>query len=291
MKNKARFVAVLLSVMCICAFVFPMMAFAAGGTSLDDLSGQSTEPSSTQTGDQSSSTSQSDNGTAIEDYLRGYTPVTGENMEQASAIANPIVNIIGTVSGFIVMIASASIFLITAIDLLYIAAPPLRGILNPAYASASANPAGAMPMGVGGMGMGMGRMMGGVMGGFGAGVNCGEAGLRRRWVSDEADYCVTTFALKPQQQGAGAGSMPMMGGAGMMPGAGMPMPAMGGQPRMSSRSIIFEYLKKRSFFLIIFAVATVILMSSIFTDCGLNIATLLTKLINRGSAHIANVEV
>lgn len=288
MKNKARFVAVLLSVMCIFAFVFPMMAFAAGGTSLDDLSGQSTEPSDTPSGgqDSGSTTTQSDSGGAIEDYLRGYTPVTGENMEQASAIASPIVNIIGTASGFIVMIASAGIFLITALDLLYIGMPPLRGLLNPAYASNSAQPAmGAMPP----MGAGFGR--GGMFGGFGAQVNCGETGLRRRWISDEADFCVTNYALKPQQQGGGAGAMPVGGGFGAVPGV-PPVPAMGGQPApMKAKSIILEYLKKRSFFLIIFATATVVLMSSVLTDCGLNLAQLLIRLINRGSNSLSNVNV
>ena len=66
---------------------------------------------------------------------------------------------------------------------------------------------------------------------------------------------------------------------------------MGGaqQAAMPMKSVILEYLKKRSFFLIIFAVATVILMSSLLTDCGLNLATLLTKVINRFSGQLGTI--
>lgn len=295
MKLRMRAVSMALSLMCVIALMCPMIAYA---TELDDLAGNSTGPSSEQTEPSSGATSpQSDDGKAIQDYLHGYTPVTGENMEKAGQVASPIVSAIGTISGFIVMVVSAAIFLVTALDLAYIGLPFMRGILNPQYAAGGAA-AGGMAGGMGGMGMGMGmRGMGGMgmggMGGMAGGAQPAmEHGLRRKWVSDEAVYCVQTYAAGAAPAGGMAGGMPgMAGGMGMGMG-GMGMTGMAGgapQQAMPMKSVILEYLKKRSFFLIVFAIATVILMSSLLTDCGLNLATLLTKIITKFSGQVTNI--
>lgn len=296
MKFRMRTVSLVLSLMCVVALMCPMVAYATNG--LDDLAGNSTGPNTSQTQPGQNQTGQgSDNGTAIEDYLRGYTPVTGENMEKAGQAASPIVNFIGTVSGFIVMVVSAAIFLVTALDLAYIGLPFTRGLLNPQYAmgaAAGGGMAGGMPgmgMGMGGMGMrgmgGMGMMGGGMQGGAAP----MEHGIRRKWVSDEAVYCVQTYAGGAAAQPAMGGGMPGMGMGGMgMGGMGAMGGAMGGaaQP-MPMKSVILEYLKKRSFFLIIFAIATVILMGSMLTDCGLNLAALLSKVLDKFNGQITNV--
>lgn len=288
MKHRSRMLALVLSLMCIMAFASPMVAYAAsGGEVLDDLSGLTSNPntdSRTNTGGGTGTSGAG--GGSISDYLHGYTPVTGENMEQASQVASPIVAVIGTASGFIVMIVSAAIFLVTALDLMYIGLPFTRSLLNPQYGMAAGG--GGMMGGMPGMGgpmmggpMGMrGGMMGGAPGGGG-----GEYGLRRKWVSDEAVYCVQTYAM--------GASQPAMGGMGGMPGmGGMGMGGMGGAPQqMPMKSVILEYLKKRAFFLIVFAIAAVILMSSVFTDCGLNLAELLTKVVNGVSGKVSNVDV
>ena len=147
MKDCFRSFALVLCMMCIIAFASPMLITA---TSLDDLSNGST------TNQGNSSDSQPTDDNAISDYLKDYTPVTNENMEKAGQMASPITNAMGTIAGFIVMIASAGIFLITSIDLLYIAMPPLRSILNPRQNMGAQ--AGGMPRG--GMGMGMDDMFG-----------------------------------------------------------------------------------------------------------------------------------
>lgn len=304
MKSAIRIVALALSLMCIMAFTSPMVAYAAsGGEGLDDLAGLSSDPNSGQQGSQpgnGNANPQHDDGGAISDYLQGYTPVTGDNMQQAGQIASPIVSFIGTASGFVIMIVSAAIFLVTALDLAYIGLPFTRGLLNPEYAAAGA--AGGMAGGMGGMGMGgMGMGMRGGMGmGMGGGMAggaqpMGEHGLRRKWVSDEAVYCVQTYASHGAAAAGAAGGMGMggmgMGGMGMGGMGGMGAMGGGAQQPMPMKSIILEYLKKRSFFLIIFAVATVILMSSVFTDCGLNLAALLTKIMNGVSGKIGDVDV
>lgn len=196
------------------------------------------------------------NDNALVDYMRGYQPITEENMQFANATMSPVVKVIGNVSGCVMIFAIAAIFFTTALDLLYIAFPPIRAILNPTM---------GMP----------------------------ERGLRRKWVSDEVCRVVNIYGNA--QQG------PMMqGGMGMgMPsgmGMGMGMPMQGGmsmgmpqQQPQPMKIVIFEYLKARAIFLVIFAIASTLLLSSIFTDCGINVAELIVKLMNKVNESINNV--
>ena len=296
MKSAISKMALVLSMICFMVFASPLTLCA---TSLDDLSSGST------VNDNQGSTSNTDNGysssrneadeRAISDYLKGYTPVTQENMQSANVLASPIVNVIGTATGFLLMIASAGIFLVTALDLVYIGLPFTRSFLNPKYGMQAAGGAG---MGMGGMGMhgGMGMgMRGGVGmmgGGAGAPQQATETGLRRQWVSDEAEYCVNFAnqqdASTNMQGGAMQGGMGMgMMGGGMM-GGGMPQQA---PNPPATKSIIFMYLKKRMFFIIIFSVCTVILMSSVLTDCGINLAELLQKIFMKVNGQISTVQI
>jgi hypothetical protein len=280
MKAMFSKVALVLSMMCIIAFASPISLYAGN---LDDLSNNSS------TNNGSSSDSSNSDG-AISDYLKDYTPVTNDNMESASTYASPIVSLLGTLSGFIVMIVSAGIFVVTALDLAYIGLPFTRSLLNPQYASGGGAMMGGAPMG--GMGMGGMRGMGGMGGMQGAQGGGGEYGMHRRWVSDEAVACVQMASPQPQAGGMAGGMGGGMMGGGMMGGGmmGGGMPQQQQQPQ-HTKSVILEYLKKRSFFIIIFAVATVVLMSSIFTDCGLNLAELLTKIMQKFNANIGNVNV
>ena len=218
MKSGFKGMLLVLCMMCVMAFASPVCIYAA--SDLDGLSSGSTTNDSTSHGS-------SDN-TSISDYLKGYNPVTQDNMEKAGTMASPIVNALGTLSGFIIMVVSAAIFVVTALDLAYIGLPFLRPTLNPNY---GAGAQGGSPMG--GMGMGM-------RGGMG------------------------------------------MGGMGMGGAQAQPVP---------TKSVIFEYLKKRTFFIIIFAVATVLLMSSIFTDCGLNLAELGIRVMHKLNGSISNINV
>lgn len=249
MKSGFKGMLLVLCMMCVMAFASPVCIYA---TDLDGLSSGSSTNSSTSHGS-------SDN-TSISDYLKGYNPVTQDNMDKAGTMASPIVNALGTLSGFIIMLVSADIFVVTALDLAYIGVPFFRTSLNPNY---GAGAQGGSPMG--GMGMGMG--------GMGMGGAQPAAPGRKCWVSDEAVACVQMAS-----QGQARGGMGMMGG-------GMGMGGAQAQP-MPTKSVILEYLKKRTFFLIIFAVATVLLMSSVFTDCGLNLAELGIRVMHQLNAPI-----
>lgn len=247
---------IMLLVMLMVSFTTTVFAMDLDGLN----SGQ--EQSSTESSEQGSSSSSS-NGDALTDYLKGYKPITDENMASASQYANPLTNILGTFTGFIVMLVSAGIFAVTALDLMYIGLPFTRSTLNP------------QPAGGGG---GMGMMGGGV-------PQAQKQGLRRRWISDEALACVSQ-AEQPQ-----GGGMSPMGGMGMgIGGMGM-MSGEAPQQKASTKSVILAYLKKRTFFLVIFTLATILLTSSIFTDCGINLAQLSFKIIEKFNQMINGVQI
>lgn len=184
---------------------------------------------------------------ALGDALQNYNPITDDNMSQAQALANPITNIIGNIIGAIVLLTAAGIFLITALDLAYIAMPFTRPLLT----------------------------------------------SKHQLVSDEALAAVG--GASGGQQAGGIGS-PMGSPMGGMGGMGSPMGSpmgggMGGQQKQSTKSVITAYFKKRVVFMVIFAVATVILTSSILTGVGINLAALLTEIINKLNSIINGVKV
>ena len=184
---------------------------------------------------------------ALGDALQNYNPITDDNMSQAQALANPITNIIGNIVGAIVLLTAAGIFLITALDLAYIAMPFTRPLLT----------------------------------------------SKHQLVSDEALAAVG--GASGGQQAGGMGS-PMGSPMGGMGGMGSPMGSpmgggMGGQQKQSTKSVITTYFKKRVVFMVIFAVATVILTSSILTGVGINLAALLTEIINKLNSIINGVKV
>lgn len=201
-------------------------------------------------GQQSQQSDGKDYGNSVSDYLQNREVIGDEEMQKANNLASPMVSVIGTIAGFIVLIASAAIFAITALDLLYIGVPFTRTYLAPAQASG---------------GGAMGGMHGGMMGGMGGGQQQPQG---RQWVSDEA---IQAVQLANPSGGAGGG-MPM---GGMMGGMG----AMGGgqQQPQSTKSVILGYFKKRVFFIVIFSLCTIVLTSSIVTDCGINLGKLFLK--------------
>lgn len=185
---------------------------------------------------------------ALGDALQNYNPITDDNMNQAKALANPITNIIGNIIGAIVLLTASGIFLITALDLAYIAMPFTRPLLT----------------------------------------------SKHQLVSDEALAAVS--GAGSGQQAGGMGS-PMGGMGSPMGGMGSPMGSpMGGgmgvgQQKQSTKSVITTYFKKRVVFMVIFAVATVILTSSILTGVGINLAALLTEIIEKLNGIINGVKV
>lgn len=273
MKRLGIYRTLLCAILCVVCLMFGSTAIFATDIEQANKQLQQTydnsvnSSSATSTTEQSSSVPDYGQG-SVSDYLKGYTPVTKGNMNKASSLASPIVNFIGMLIGLVCVITTAGVGLITALDLLYIAIPPVRGFL---YEGAQqGGMAGGMPGGMG-MGMGMHRGMGMGMGGMG-GMQP-QGGMHKiRWVSDEV---VATVAMcQPQGQGGGMGMM--AGGMGMQ----------GAQQNMSTKSTISVYLKKRIFFLVLFAVASIVLLSTVFTDCGINVAALVMKVMAKVNGSI-----
>lgn len=245
--QKIRLVA-LMCMICIMLFTSATSVFA---TDLDSWGGGTNteaQPDDNQSG--------SDN-TGLLDYMSNYNPLTDENMQEANKLAGPLATVIGNATGLILVIVTALIFLITALDLAYIAVPFIRKFLNPNLGTGQ-SASGGMPMGgMGGMG-GMSRPS-------------APAGGGHCWVSDEAIASVNLAGGNQQAQpGMGAMSMgnPMMGGA----------PGPQAQP---TKSVIVTYLKKRMVFMVVFVVCTIVLFSSALTDCGINLAELLMNIIEK----------
>lgn len=201
---------------------------------------------------------------SIQDVMRGYNAVDQESMEKANQLASPLADIIGVLTGFIIAITTALIFLVTALDILYISVPFVRKFLNPEVAQ------GGMP---GGMGM---------RGGMGMGMQGNQGGGGHRWVSDEAVQALQAAGVADGGQAGAMGGMNGYGGMG----------AMGAQQQQpGGKSSVMTYLKKRAFFLIVFAITSTILMSSLLLDCGLNLADLLYKIISLFTDGISNVQI
>ncbi len=252
MKFRKRMALLTLLMMFGCLFLSCTVYVSAKG----DMDGVTT---------QSDSGSGKDYGGSVSDYLQNREVIGDEEMQKANNLASPVVSVIGTIGGFLVLIASAAIFAITALDLLYIGVPFTRTFLAPAQSSGGG-------MGMGGMGMGGMGSMGGAQ----------QQPQGKQWVSDEALVAVQSMS-GTQSSGGGMG----MGGMGMGMGG---MGSMGGaqQQPQSTKSVIMQYLKKRVFFIVIFFVCTIVLTSSIVSDCGINLGKLALKAISALNGNMSD---
>lgn len=185
---------------------------------------------------------------SVTKYLEGYEPLSDENMKQGSKWAAPLVNIIGTATGFLIVLAWIWVGFQTALDLVYISIPLSRHFLH----DGGNNGAGQGMMGAGG---GMG--------------SSGGAPKKKQWVSDEATNAVSSLGgsaqAQGQQMGMGGGGF---GGGGFGGGAAM---SSGQNQTQSKKSVIMSYFGARAKFLVFFGLATVVLLSSFFLDAGLNL--------------------
>ena len=180
----------------------------------------------------------------VADFFKNHESMTSDQLNTASGKVSPFTNVIGYLMGGIITLTTSGIFLITAVDLAYIAIPFVRCLL---YTG------GEITQGAS-MGMGMSRMGGYGMGGM---QQQQSQAKPRQFVSDEAIKCVASSTSQQSSMG--------MSGFGM---SGMQQ-----QPaQISTKSVILEYFKKRTFFLILFVICAIMLTSSIFVGTGVNLA-------------------
>lgn len=205
----------------------------------------------------------------VSDWLKDQRGVNSKQLESATQTMSPITNIIGYITGGIIILTVVGVVAITALDLLYIAVPPTRNFLYKAGTDGTGGFTGGFGAG------GYGRMGGMAMGAGGAAQGSNKP---TQWVSDEAVACAAM--LGGSAQSAQGGMMPGMGkGYGAM-GAMGAMGAQQQQGQMKTKSVIAMYFKKRLFFLILLAVCIIVLTSSAIMNCGVNLAEWFLKIVN-----------
>lgn len=200
-------------------------------------------------------TDEIDTNEGISNYFKSYRPIKDSNMKTAQKFASPAVNACGNLAGIVILCVGGGIFVITALDMAYLCLPFTRNWLYTGGEQSS------------GMGSGMGMSGGyGGMGGMGmsGGMSGGQQQKVRQLISDDAIASL---------QEAG-GSQQQSGGMGMSMSMGMQ-----GSQQTPRKQVLLVYFKKRVFFLVLFGLCSVLLFSSVFIGCGINIAQLIFKLI------------
>lgn len=197
-----------------------------------------------------------DGGTVSEDdkalgnFLGQHRGVTSDQLNSASEIASPVANAFGYIAAFIIALTASAIFLITALDILYIAVPFVRPFLY----TAGTDGTGAMTAGRYGGGPGG---YGGY-GGYAQNTSSSSGGRRHQFISDEAVTCAA-----------------LLGGSSRTENIGAP-----GQRSNETRgSVIKAYLVKRAGFMVLFVLCVVVLMSSALMGTGANLANFSIKVI------------
>ena len=203
--------------------------------------------------------------------------VDSESAAKAKKWIEPVAKVLNTVTAVILGLFASMLILVSVLDMVYLCIPITRQWLCPGGADMGAGAAaGGMAGGMGGMGMGgmgmggygrrgMGRMG---MGGMGMGGMGGMGGAAQaqptlgasigRWISDDA-----LAAVNESQNGMAAAGGMAAGGMGMQPGMA---PATG-------KNVMFAYLKKRAFSLVMLGVCLVLFSCTVFTDLGITIGT------------------
>lgn len=196
---------------------------------------------------------------ALGDYIKDKEGFTGEQLADADKKLSPLTNILGYIVGGGVILVFAAVFVITALDLIYIVIPPTRNLLYKAGTDGTGayTPGGyGSGYGMGGYGRGMGMAMGAQMG-----TAAGGTAKPTQWISDEAVACAA-----------------MLGGSSQAPSA-MPGMQTGMPQNMPMKSVIYEYFKKRVFFMIVLAICVIVLTSSLLLGTGVNLAEWFLKII------------
>lgn len=194
----------------------------------------------------------------ISGYLKNHKAMTDEQLKKASDTLSPLTNFFGNIIGALLVVANTGIFVITAIDLVYIGVPPLRQYLYQANTDGTGSQTGGRMGGYGG-------------GGYGGGMSQqGGMQKKKQWVSDEAVQCASLLGGSAVSAGNDA-----YGGANNQ-----------NMNENSKKSVIGAYLWKRAFFLVVFAVCTIILTSSLLVGTGVNVAGWLMNMLTTVNGYV-----
>lgn len=208
----------------------------------EDFFGDDESESESSDGDESEDESEGEsvNDNGVNALLKNYEGMTSKQLSESAEKVAPITNMFGYIMGVLITLVTGGIFVITVLDLAYMAIPPLRGVL---YKGGGA------------------QQMGGQ-----------QQGIPFQLISDEAVQCAALIG------GGGSPAQPQVNPMGGY-GGGYGMPQQGAQGSQTTKSVIFTYFKKRVFFMILFAICASMLTTSLFLGTGINLAQWFTKLV------------
>lgn len=187
-------------------------------------------------------TNSGSNAEAVEQLFDNAT-LDSESINKANTYVEPIGRFVRVIMAIVLGIGTLALFLISALDMLYLVAPPLRGILARGSASRWISDEAFSLAGTPDTTSGSGSSgFGASSGGFGA--SSGGFG----------------------DTGSGFG-----GGFGGSTGMG--------QTESKPKVLLLEYIKKRTVFFVLFAVCTILFTSTAFTDLGVKLGMWIVKLV------------
>lgn len=197
-------------------------------------------------------------GSGITDYLNGYNPVDRDSMNRAQSVVSPLANVIKTIISVILVALPVILFLVSAVDMVYLTVPFSRSLLCPGGQESMSSMSGGM----GGYGAGYGAGMGA---GMGAQMT-GSSG--RKFISDDAEQALQE--AQAASAGAANSSMGMQAGYGGMQQA---KPA-------KTKSPLMIYMKKRVWMYVVFGLSLVLLFSNVWLQWGAGLANWIVSLIS-----------
>ena len=190
----------------------------------------------------------------ITDYLNGYNPVDRDSMNRAQSVVSPLANVIKTVISVILVALPVILFLVSAVDMVYLTVPFSRSLLCPGGQESMSSMSGGM----GGYGAGYGAGMGAQM--------TGSSG--RKFISDDAEQALQE--AQAASAGAANSSMGMQAGYGGMQQA---KPA-------KAKSPLMIYMKKRVWMYVVFGLSLILLFSNVWLQWGAGLANWIVSLIS-----------
>lgn len=260
----------------VCAFALPGMAMAEDLGGIGDTTTQQYDNTQNRSYDNNGSNGltnengrnpvqqfkdnlpNNNDGSGITDYLNGYNPVDRDSMNRAQSVVSPLANVIKTIISVILVALPVILFLVSAVDMVYLTVPFSRSLLCPGGQESMSSMSGGM----GGYGAGYGAGMGA---GMGAQMT-GSSG--RKFISDDAEQALQE--AQAASAGAANSSMGMQAGYGGMQQA---KPA-------KAKSPLMIYMKKRVWMYIVFGLSLVLLFSNVWLQWGAGLANWIVSLIS-----------
>lgn len=194
----------------------------------------------------------------ITDYLNGYNPVDKDSMNRAQNVVSPLAGVIKTVISVILVALPVILFLVSAVDMVYLTVPFSRSLLCPGGQESMSSMSGGM----GGYGAGYG-------GGYGSGMGAQMTGSSgRKFISDDAEQALQE--AQAASAGAANSSMGMQAGYGGMQEA---KPA-------KTKSPLMIYMKKRVWMYVVFGLSLILLFSNVWLQWGAGLANWIVSLIS-----------